>query len=42
MDFLTGKLVLDNIYLIGCEPANNLVDSLADVTDYVMHDFWTY
>ena len=27
---------------IGCEPANNLINSLSDTTDYVMHDFWSY
>ena len=27
---------------IGCEPADNLINSLSKVTDYVMHDFWTY
>ncbi|HOR47208.1 MAG TPA: class I SAM-dependent methyltransferase [Caldisericia bacterium] len=27
---------------VGCEPANNLVDSLNKNADYVMHDFWNY
>lgn len=27
---------------IGCEPANNLIKSLSDTTDYVIHDFWSY
>ena len=27
---------------IGCEPANNLIDSLASVADVVIHDFWGF
>ena len=27
---------------VGCEPADNLIDELKSVTDYVMHDFWLY
>jgi len=27
---------------VGCEPANNLVDTLRQNADYVMHDFWDY
>ncbi len=26
---------------VGCEPADNLIDSLSNTTDYVMHDFWS-
>lgn len=31
-----------NLIKIGCEPANNLIDQLAEKTEYVMHDFWLY
>jgi NDP-4-keto-2,6-dideoxyhexose 3-C-methyltransferase len=27
---------------VGCEPADNLIESLSKKTDYVMHDFWSY
>jgi len=27
---------------VGCEPADNLIESLSAKTDFVMHDFWTY
>ncbi len=30
------------IHRIGCEPANNLIESLRGNSDYVMHDFWDY
>ena len=39
---LLNTYSIPGLKLIGCEPANNLVDSLGEVTDYVMHDFWIY
>ena len=27
---------------VGCEPANNLIDSLRETTPHAMHDFWEY
>ncbi len=30
------------IYRVGCEPANNLIDSLKVNADYVMNEFWDY
>ncbi|MBI1936249.1 methyltransferase domain-containing protein [Candidatus Woesearchaeota archaeon] len=27
---------------VGCEPANNLIDSLKKNCEYVIHDFWAY
>ncbi|MDD5129525.1 MAG: class I SAM-dependent methyltransferase [Candidatus Omnitrophica bacterium] len=30
------------IHRVGCEPANNLVESLKENADYVMNDFWSY
>ena len=31
----------DSVTTIGCEPANNLVDELAENCDLVLHDFWS-
>lgn len=30
------------IRMVGCEPADNLVNALRKNTEYVMHDFWGY
>ncbi|MFA7327923.1 MAG: class I SAM-dependent methyltransferase [Candidatus Ratteibacteria bacterium] len=30
------------IHRVGCEPANNLVETLKKNAEYVMHDFWSY
>lgn len=30
------------IIRVGCEPADNLIDSLKQNCDYAMHDFWNY
>jgi cyclopropane fatty-acyl-phospholipid synthase-like methyltransferase len=32
----------NSINRVGCEPADNLIDSLTQKVDYVMHDFWNY
>jgi cyclopropane fatty-acyl-phospholipid synthase-like methyltransferase len=31
-----------DIYCVGCEPADNLIDMLKKNTKYIMHDFWDY
>lgn len=31
-----------DIRRIGCEPANNLVETLRENADYIIHDFWVY
>jgi NDP-4-keto-2,6-dideoxyhexose 3-C-methyltransferase len=39
---LLDSYSVKGIHRVGCEPADNLVDSLSDKVDYVMHDFWNY
>ncbi|MFQ5716519.1 MAG: class I SAM-dependent methyltransferase, partial [Nitrospinales bacterium] len=33
---------VEGIKKVGCEPADNLVDSLKTSADYLIHDFWNY
>ncbi len=39
---MLATYTLPGLRLVGCEPANNLVDMLRQNTKYVMHDFWSY
>lgn len=39
---LLASYEVDGLRRVGCEPANNLVEALAEKTPYVMHDFWDY
>ncbi|MDI9569386.1 MAG: class I SAM-dependent methyltransferase [Pseudomonadota bacterium] len=39
---LLAAYTAPDIRRVGCEPADNLVDSLSKNADYVMHDFWNY
>lgn len=37
---LLASYANDNLRKVGCEPANNLVDLLREVTPHVLHGFW--
>jgi len=39
---LLNTYTVPGLNLIGCEPADNLIDSLFEITNNVMHDFWSY
>jgi NDP-4-keto-2,6-dideoxyhexose 3-C-methyltransferase len=39
---LLDTYTVDGLIKIGCEPADNLVGSLAEKTKYIMHDFWLH
>lgn len=39
---LLASYTAKGIRRVGCEPANNLIDTLKKNADYVMHDFWNY
>lgn len=39
---MLATYTVPGLCLVGCEPANNLVDMLRQNTKYVMHDFWNY
>ena len=32
----------ENLIRVGCEPADNLIVELKNITPYVIHDFWSY
>lgn len=36
------KYYSKDLIKVGCEPANNLIEKLRNVTSYVIHDFWSY
>ena len=37
---LLGTYTVPGLTLVGCEPADNLIDLLREKTDHVIHDFW--
>lgn len=39
---MLATYTVPGLKLVGCEPADNLVDALKQNTEYVMHDFWNY
>ncbi len=39
---LLASYGVEGIKLVGCEPADNLIDYLKEKTNFVMHDFWDY
>ena len=39
---LLASYTKKGVRLVGCEPANNLIEMLKTNADYVMHDFWNY
>jgi SAM-dependent methyltransferase len=39
---LLKSFEVPDLVRIGCEPANNLIDSLKAATPHAMHDFWEY